>query len=202
MPFSDTTMIEISSSGFPSNTVAEEVNGGVSTFPNLARHLTRTGPEPDYKEILLPKAQTIFEGVNATIRAELIAAGFPAKIDRNKSTEQGLFEMWHELENAFRMNNGYFPEVPTTVIGIYNGWVFERAWYYYRAKGAGIPPDIAEEFHQTWGKQVRVNGDCGCPSPLESCQGFAVGSYHIDTPAGLKAFVALLDRVYKPRERT
>jgi hypothetical protein len=41
-----------------------------------------------------------------------------------------------------------------------------------------------------------IEGHCGCPSPLEYCHGFAVGSYHIDTPIGLKAFVGLLDKIY------
>ena len=90
-------------------------------------------------------------------------------------------------------------EVPTRFIGLAHRWSFERAWYYYRPKGPGIPPLEAEEFHKQWGKQVRVEGNCGCPSPLEYCQGFAVGSYHIDTPEGLKGFVELLARVHKPQ---
>jgi hypothetical protein len=179
--------------------MSEEISG-VQTFPNLARRISSEGPPPKYAAILLPEAQAIFEEVNATIRAELVAAGFPAKLDHEKRPEQGPFEMYHDLEHI-RLSNGSFPEVPTTLVAFYNGWTFERAWYYYRAKGDGIPPDIAEEFHQTWGRQVRVEGHCGCPSPLEYCHGFAIGSYHIDTPAGLKAFTELLDRIYIPSKK-
>lgn len=88
-------------------------------------------------------------------------------------------------------------EVPTTVLcGEAHRWGFHRAWYYYVAKGDGIPPDKAEEFHKTWGTQVRVDGHCGCPSPLEWCKGFAVGMYHIDTQEGLNAFVKLLASIH------
>lgn len=84
-------------------------------------------------------------------------------------------------------------EVPTTILcGSSHRWGFHRAWYYYVAKGDGIPPDKAEAFHQTWGTQVRVEGHCGCPSPLEYNKGFAVGTYHVDTQEGLNAFVELL----------
>lgn len=182
---------------FPSNMVAE-AETGVATFPNLARRISQPGPPPKYEEVLIPDAKNIFNYINDTIVGELVAAGFPAIIERTEGRrERGPFMLHHKVE-SIRMNNGCFPEVPTSIVGLYNGWTFERAWYYYRAKGDGIPPEIAQEFHQTWGKQVRVEGHCGCPSPLEWCKGFAVGSYHIDTPAGLKAFVQLLDKVYKP----
>lgn len=91
-------------------------------------------------------------------------------------------------------------EVPTTILcGEAHRWGFTRAWYYYVAKGDGIPPDIAEEFHKEWGTQVRVEGDCTCPSPLEYNRGFAVGMYHIDTQEGLNAFVRLLASIHKPK---
>lgn len=89
-------------------------------------------------------------------------------------------------------------EVPTDQLGFKRHWKFERAWYYYRASGPGIPPQIAEEFHKTWGRQVRVQGHCGCPSPLEYCCGFAVDNYHIDTQEGLKAFADLLESIHIP----
>src|ERR1035437_2982969 len=75
------------------------------------------------------------------------------------------------------------------------GWWFERAWYYWTAKGPGIPPDYAEKLHGTHGQVVRVEGHCGCPSPLEYNKGFGTGSYHIDTPDGLKAFVNMLIQI-------
>lgn len=87
-------------------------------------------------------------------------------------------------------------EVPAAYIGELCMWSFHRAWYYWIAKGPGIPSDKAEEFHQTWGTQVRVDGHCGCPSPLEWCHGFAVGHYHIDTQEGLTAFAELLRNIY------
>lgn len=103
-----------------------------------------------------------------------------------------------ELEQAkiLTYNGTDGGEVPTSVIGYYKGWVFRRRWYYYSAEGPGIPPDIAEEFHQKWGQVVRVEGHCGCPSPKEWCKGFGVGSYHIDTMEGLIAFHELLESIH------
>ncbi len=91
-------------------------------------------------------------------------------------------------------------EVPTRYIGILYSWDFRRAWRYYIAKGPGVPPDVAEEFHKTWGNEVRVDGHCGCPSPLEWFKGFAVGHYHIDTQEGLNAFAGLLQSIYRDPE--
>ena len=52
------------------------------------------------------------------------------------------------MPESFReCGNGYYKEVPTNVWGFWHHWKFERAWYYYRAEGAGIPPDAAEQFH-------------------------------------------------------
>jgi hypothetical protein len=86
-------------------------------------------------------------------------------------------------------------EVPSLVIGNLSPWTFERAWHYWIAKGPGIPADVAEQLHRTLGRDVRVNGHCGCPSPLEQNHGFAVGLYHVDTPAGLKALADTIKRV-------
>jgi hypothetical protein len=87
-------------------------------------------------------------------------------------------------------------EVPAAYIGSLCMWSFHRAWYYWIANGPGIPADRAEEFHKTWGTQCRVDGHCGCPSPLEWRHGFAVGMYHIDTQEGLNAFAQLLKSIY------
>ena len=89
-------------------------------------------------------------------------------------------------------------EVPFGYAGFSYMWSFRRAWYYWVAEGAGIPAEVAEEFHKGWGTQVRVNGDCTCPSPLQSNEGFAIGLYHIDTQEGLNAFVELLKSIHKP----
>lgn len=121
-----------------------------------------------------------FPEVDETVRRELAEAGIHVTEYRN-------------------INQG---EVPTSFYGgTAHRWLFRRAWYYYVAKGDGIPAEIAEVFHQTWGSQVRVNGHCGCPSPLEQNEGFAIDSYHIDTQEGLNAFVKLLSAIHKPRKR-
>lgn len=78
-------------------------------------------------------------------------------------------------------------EVHTRYFGEVGPWGFERAWYYWIAKGPGIPPAVAKKLHDRHGKAVRVQGNCGCPDPIEYLQGFAVGMYHVDTQAGLKA---------------
>lgn len=88
-------------------------------------------------------------------------------------------------------------EVPAAYLGQFFKWGFRRAWYYWVAEGPGVPPDAAEAFHRKWGTQARVDGHCGCPSPLEWNRGFAVGLYHIDTQEGLNAFAALLRGVYR-----
>ncbi|RJQ26726.1 hypothetical protein C4577_02960 [Candidatus Parcubacteria bacterium] len=91
-------------------------------------------------------------------------------------------------------------EVPTIYVGTHRRWLFERAWRYWVATGPGIPPDKAEDFHKKWGKEVRVEGHCGCPSPLEWNSGFAIGMYHIDTQEGLNAFARLLEQIHDPQE--
>ncbi len=87
-------------------------------------------------------------------------------------------------------------EVPSKVVGGLSGWHFERRWYYWSASGPGIPPDIAEKLHATCGQEVRVEGHCGCPSPLEWRKGFAIGSYHVDTQEGLNALADTLRSIY------
>ena len=152
----------------PSNMIAQEMNPGAKVFPNLARHIDAFSQED---------AEKVFSEVDAIVRAELEQAG---------ATDSNCLNL------NFRSLAG---EVPTKYIGFAHGWKFQRAWYYYVASGPGIPPNQAEEFHQKWGTQVRVEGHCGCPSPIEYCHGFAVGSYHIDTQEGLNAFVKLLAEI-------
>ena len=97
---------------------------------------------------------------------------------------------------SFRQVSGgsQFREVPTKIIGSLHRWTFRRAWYYWTAEGPGIPPSYANELYKTHGTQVRVDGDCGCPSPLKIFKGFAVGDYHVDTQEGL---IALADTIRK-----
>jgi hypothetical protein len=87
-------------------------------------------------------------------------------------------------------------EVKTIIVGELYGWYFERAWYYWMARGPGIPSDIATTLHEKFGREVRVAGHCGCPSPLEWYHGFAVGNYHVDTQEGLKALADVIKSVY------
>lgn len=111
------------------------------------------------------------------LRAELKAAGIPTlQEDAGKSPEY--------LADLIRRQSG---EVTTSVVGTLHGWEFDRAWYYWMAKGPGIDVDTAEVLHSTHGKVVRVAGHCGCPSPREWFKGLACGQYHVDTPEGLKA---------------
>lgn len=86
-------------------------------------------------------------------------------------------------------------EVPSRAIGSLESWGFKRAWYYWVAEGPGIPPDIAEKLHAAHGQDVRVAGNCGCPSPLEWHKGFAVGMYHVDTQEGLNALADTIREV-------
>lgn len=135
---------------------------------------------------------------NAILTAELHAAGIPTIFDqfnwdsRNSETPKNYtLETWQESHYAtlFRNSSG---EVKTSITGFLYGWKFERAWYYWTATGPGIPPDAAMKLHETHGKDVRVAGHCGCPSPLEWYKGMAVPNYHIDTPDGLKALADLI----------
>ncbi len=164
--------LEISSPGIcPSN-------AGSDKFPNLARNT---------RGLSVDRLKATYEEVDSVVRRELERTGLPyAKLGQ---ANEGAIDMG----DSFREG-----EVPTSIKGFWHHWKFERAWYYYRAEGAGIPPDAAEQFHNVWGQQVRVSGHCMCPSPLEWFEGFADSRYHIDTQEGLTAFVRLLDSIYKP----
>lgn len=126
-----------------------------------------------------------------------LAGGEPQKVDAQvckELTEAGVKATGpHEWLRKGK-------EVPAAYIGELCLWRFDRAWYYWIASGPGIPPDKAQEFHLKWGTSVRVEGHCGCPSPLEWRRGFAVGSYHIDSQDGLNAFAELLRSIYIPEE--
>lgn len=87
-------------------------------------------------------------------------------------------------------------EVPTETIGTLSMWIFQRAWYYWRAKGPGLPVEVAEKLHATHGTVVRVGGHCMCPSPREYFKGFGISDYHVDSPEGLKALADAILSVY------
>lgn len=148
-------------------------------FENLAIRTSDDEPE---------ERRAIFKTVDDTVRAELMEAGILGP--------DGKGDYGNYLEDeSVRKRGG---EVPCSIFVAKYGWTFSRRWYYYAAQGPGIPPEAAEKFHKEWGRQVRVEGHCGCPSPLEWCKGFAVGSYHIDTQEGLNAFVKLLASIHRP----
>ena len=155
-------------------------NANPRGFPNLARHTEGLSKE---------ELQATFKEVDDAVRKELAAAGLPFISLGN--SDQGAIDMG----DYFRKG-----EVPTGIVGFWKRWKFERAWYYYRAVGLGIPPEFAVPFDHEWGRQVRVNGDCACQGAEHWGEGFAIGNYHIDTQEGLNAFVFLLGRIHKPRK--
>jgi hypothetical protein len=132
-------------------------NVGAGTFPNKAGD---------------------HEDSDAILTEELHAAGIESIWDHYKPGEM------QAMREVIRKQSG---EVKTSVIGGLHGWAFKRAWYYWEATGPGIDVWTAELLHKTHGKVVRVDGDAGCQSPREAFKGLAVGRYHVDTPAGLKA---------------
>jgi len=125
-----------------------------------------------------PPIEVIAE-VTAIAEAELKAAGIDVHIIRFFPGSRG--------------------EVPSNAHGTLAMWGFERAWYYWIAKGPGIPVELAEQLHATHGKVVRVAGHCGCPSPREWYKGFGVGDYHVDSPEGLRALADVLRSIFAER---
>jgi hypothetical protein len=89
------------------------------------------------------------------------------------------------------------PEMRTIIAGELYKWGFRRAWYYWVADGPGIPLEEATQLHEKFGQVVRVDGHCGCPSPLEWHHGFATGLYHVDSQEGLNALADVIRGLYK-----
>lgn len=116
---------------------------------------------------------------------------FPNKAGNHADTDDILVA---ELEAAgievFRLEalrDSRTTEVATAVRGGLHGWSFERAWYYWVAKGPGIPIDDALDLDMRHGRVARANGDCGCRGPLFWNHGLATGFYHVDSQEGLNA---------------
>ena len=86
-------------------------------------------------------------------------------------------------------------EVKTGVIGTLHGWEFKRGWYYWMANGPGIDNVTAEKLHAAHGREVRVAGYAGGISPTEWYRGLGCGSYHVDSPEGLKALADTIKEV-------
>ena len=130
------------------------------------------------------------------LTAELQAAGIPTLDEiAQKETGRGLSP---SFKNMLRNDNR---EVKSSVRGALHGWTFLRAWEYWVAEGPGIPVEAAEELHRTHGKEARVDGDAGCPSPRAVFHGLGCGMYHIDTPEGLKALADTIKVVVKRSDR-
>ena len=88
--------------------------------------------------------------------------------------------------DVVRADEPYDNEVTTHITGELCGFIFSRAWRYWVVKGP-MPMDLAKKIHaHPFGLQVRVKGHAAAPDPEQYCSGQAfVGSYHIDTLAGL-----------------
>jgi len=112
--------------------------------------------------------------VDEELAAELAAAGIPCG------------------RHAFLARDG---QVRTSVIGVLHGWSFRRAWCYWICKGPGIEVEAAEQLHRSFGREVRVEGHCGCPSPREWFKGLACGHYHVDTLRGLAALATTINEL-------
>lgn len=119
------------------------------------------------------------------LTAELKAAGILVLSETESPISEGI-------KNILREQSG---EVKTSVRGSLHGWTFERAWYYWIAKGPGIELSEAQALQAKHSKVVRVAGHCGSPSPLEWFKGLAVGSYHVDSPEGLKALADTIKKI-------
>lgn len=117
---------------------------------------------------------------DAILTAELREAGIPL-IDDGFEAQGG---MPPNIREMFRAGSG---EVKSSVVGVLHGWQFKRDWRYWSCTGPGIEIETAEALYATHGSTVRVAGHAGSPSPSEWFHGLAVGFYHVDDAAGLKA---------------
>ena len=117
-------------------------------------------------------------GTDALLAHELSVAGIPST----------------SFPECLRYKN----EPCSVTVGVLEGWLFQRAWYYWIVTGPGMPVEDAMRLHEVHGTSVRVEGHCGCPSPLEYRKGWPVTTYHVDNPEGLKA---LADAIRDVAER-
>lgn len=159
-------------------------------FPNRASDDVQENDKILDAELKAAGIVPIYENVNKDL----------AKTEFGKNSPVHTLENWPESAIA-KMILEKSGEVKTHLVGFLHNWKFKRLWYYWSATGPGIPPNYADEIHASHGKEVRVDGHCGCPSPREWHKGFAVGLYHIDSPEGLKAFTDLLNRIVEDNKR-
>lgn len=82
----------------------------------------------------------------------------------NRAVYDELTEAGIPIVNVGRLDN----EVKTNYIGMLNGFVFIRAWYYWVVKG-WMPLEHAKYLYENYKDlQIRASGDAGNPDP-ESC---------------------------------
>lgn len=84
--------------------------------------------------------------------------------DCNESIEHELTKCRIEIIR----NQPQEGEVPSSLRGKLGNFVFFRAWRYWIARG-NVPLEVAKELYDDpVGKEdVRVQGHCGCPAPVE-----------------------------------
>lgn len=118
---------------------------------------------------------------------------YAGKTDKDKEIASELKQAGIKVHECELLRDS--GEVKTSILGSLGKWGFRRAWSYWIADGPGIPPNYAEELHKNFGKVVRVDGHCGCPSPKEWLSGFAVGLYHVDSQEGLNALARTIRQI-------
>lgn len=138
--------------------------------------------------------------------AELRAAGIPRGAEKVTACEVEVLAKGSDAERLASAGvciPSAVAAAPKEWVTVYRisaeafGWNFSRAWYYWVAKTSDEPVSKADAaaLHERFGQEVRVYGSCACPEPVRD-----VDSYHIDTPAGLAAFVEVIRRSHEARE--
>jgi hypothetical protein len=138
--------------------------------------------------------------------AELLQAGIPRgatmfttkeiEVYKPDSEAAALGRCGITIPGACARSETMWIEVHSVTAEAY-GWEFRRNWYYRVCftKRHPVPLAAASKLFASHGSQVRTDGSCACPAPNSS-----VSSYHVDSPAGLKALIALLKQEHECRE--
>ncbi len=153
---------------------------GKSAFPVLGDPPFRA----DRKDVAV--AELHAAGITETT---LISREIEVYVEGSPAAEARRSGIWypglHEQSNTERIT-------VYEVTGRFLGWTFSRAWYYWicqtKYQGSVIRVDAARAFNATWRTEVRAYGY----GHGRNIDWGPVDGYHIDTPAGLKAFVELL----------
>ena len=131
--------------------------------------------------------------------AELLAAGISSECKVIKSREVEVLVRGSDAERMASAGiyvSSLVAAAPKERVTLYEvgakafGWKFHRAWYYWVADvadGKPIPRNQAEPLNATFRETVRVDGFAGGQDVRGPVRG-----YHVDTPEGLAALVALL----------